>query len=327
MHNFLGKHTILEKQLIIPTLLANKLIFNDFNKRPLWKKLLFLSHIMSLLLLEILHIAYLFSKSIEITELATIEETITSTMEVGTTKENILFYLKDKFQALLRLCALLAYKKRYMNMFDIMQKKFWPTKEFSEKEERKNTKFSKTVNMFSHLNTITAFITMFVLLCLPFLRQIREFPFKMWLPGVNLHKSPLFEIITIWQWITNYWTVLFGILCYDYIFVMFSGAIIAQLKMLQKALEHHARINGNEVTKFLESRCGNLNGFKSHEEKSLALFKICLEHHMVITNFVEDIYSAYSLPLLAQFAGTFNALCFSGYILVSVELSTFIIFF
>lgn len=79
----LGKRVLLEKQLVVPTLLANKLIFNDFDRRPLWKKLLFYCHLISLLLLEILHVAYLFSKDVDIVEFATIEETITSTMEVN----------------------------------------------------------------------------------------------------------------------------------------------------------------------------------------------------------------------------------------------------
>lgn len=206
-----------------------------------------------------------------------------------------------------------------MKMLETMQKKFWSTRAFGAREEIENTKFSKTVNMFSHINTASAFVTMLVLLCLPFYRQVKEFPFKIWLPGVALHKSPLFEIITIWQWITNYWTVLFSILCYDYIFVMFSAAVIAQLKMLQKALKHVTKKNQDEIIAFLESRSVNVKKSKNHEERCLALLNVCIDHHVVLTNFLKDIYSTYSLPFLAQFAGTFNALCFSGYILVSVE--------
>lgn len=206
-----------------------------------------------------------------------------------------------------------------MRMFRTMQKEFWPTQAFGVKEETKNTKFSKTVNMFSHINTMSALVTMFVLLCLPFYRGAKEFPFKIWLPGIRLHDSPMFEIITIWQWVTNYWTVLPGIMCYDYIFVMFSGAVIAQLKMLQTALKHYTKLNNNEIIAFLEKRSGHVGNWKNHEERCLALLRVCIEHQVLLTNFLKEFYSTYSLPFLAQYAGSFNALCFSGYILVSVE--------
>lgn len=204
-------------------------------------------------------------------------------------------------------------------MLNTMQEKFWPTEAFGVHEEAQNTKFSKTVNMFSHINTGTAFVTMFVLLSLPFYRQVKEFPYKIWLPGLQLHESPLFEIITIWQWVTNYWTLLFSIICYDYVFIMFSASVIAQLKMLQKAIEKHGDVDYNKITSFLEKRCGKDAEWKNHEEKCLALFRVCTEHHVLLTNFIYELYSTYSLMFLAQFAGTFNALCFSGYILVSVE--------
>lgn len=208
-----------------------------------------------------------------------------------------------------------------MKMLDIMQNSFWPTHAFGQEAETENTRFSKTVNMFSHINTASAFATMLVLLCLPFYRRVKEFPFKIWLPGLSIHQTPFFEIITFWQWLTNYWTVLFSILCYDYIFVMFSAAAIAQLKMLQTAIRHLTKLNNyNKINSFLEGR-GNVDikYLKTHEEKCLALLKVCIGHHVVLTSFLKELYTTYSLPFLAQFAGTFNALCFSGYILVSVK--------
>lgn len=205
-------------------------------------------------------------------------------------------------------------------MLDVMQTKFWPTHSFGSKEETENTTFSKTINMFSHINTASAFVTMFVLLCLPFYRRVKEFPFKIWLPNDRLHETPFFELITIWQWITNYWTVLFSILCYDYIFVTFSAAAIAQLKMLQKALKSITNKDKDEIIRFLENRNTASNAkIKTHEDKCLEMLKVCVKHHVILTNFLNDVYTTYSLPFLAQFAGTFNALCFSGYILVSVE--------
>lgn len=218
----------------------------------------------------------------------------------------------------MRLLALLIYKNKYMELLRVMQEEFWPTDAFGIKAENEITKFSKIVNMFSHINTASAFVTMLVLLCLPFYRQVKEFPFKIWLPKFQIHESPLFELITVWQWITNYWTVLFSILCYDYIFIMFSAAVIAQLKMLQKALRNVTKINCDEIAIFLECHC-DVNNSKNYEDRCLQLLKVCIQHHAVLTKFLRELYTIYSLPFLAQFAGTFNALCFSGYILVSVE--------
>lgn len=220
----------------------------------------------------------------------------------------------------MRLFALIIFKNRYLEMFNIMTTRFWSTKTFGPEQEDRNTKFSRTVNMFSHINTVSAFATMFVLLALPFFRGVREFPFKIWWPGIPFHESPLFEIVLVWQWITNYWTTLFSIMCYDYIFVMFSTAAIAQLKMLQSALKSLAGKRRNEMVRFLENRCNSKSSsLLTDEERYLAMLKVCIEHHVVLTKFLNDLYTTYSLPFLAQFAGTFNALCFSGYILVSVE--------
>lgn len=196
---------------------------------------------------------------------------------------------------------------------------FWPTQAFGPKEEERNSKFSKTVNMFSHINTASAFVTMLVLLCLPFYRGVKEFPFKIWVPGVDIHESPFFEVITVWQWVTNYWTTLFSILCYDYIFVMFALSAICQLKMLQSALRNLTKKNNGEVFRFLKRRSGEVAGL-NEEDRALAMLKVCVKHHVVLTNFLNDIYTTYSLPFLAQFAATFNALCFSGYVLATVKI-------
>lgn len=78
----LGKHTQLEKQLINPTLIGNKILFNDLRKSSNINNILFILHGLNLCLLEILHTAYLFYTKVDIIEFATMEETITSTIEV-----------------------------------------------------------------------------------------------------------------------------------------------------------------------------------------------------------------------------------------------------
>lgn len=79
----LGKRTPLEKQLILPTILANKLIFNNLKTKSNLNNVLFILHGLNLCLLEVLHTAYLFHEKVDIIEFATMEETITSTVEVG----------------------------------------------------------------------------------------------------------------------------------------------------------------------------------------------------------------------------------------------------
>lgn len=78
---FTGKRTPLEEQLIIPTILSSKSI-SDLTK-PKLNKLGYSMHILTLTLLEIVHVAYLLKKQPDILEFATLEQTITAVMEVS----------------------------------------------------------------------------------------------------------------------------------------------------------------------------------------------------------------------------------------------------
>lgn len=182
----------------------------------------------------------------------------------------------------MRLAAIGIYRKKYQKMFWKMTYYFWPSDSFGKEMEINNTYFSKVYNMYSHINTISAFITMGVLLCLPVIHGIKQFPFKVWVPLVDPFEHPYFEIILVWQWITNYWTVLFSILCYDYIYVMFVNSIICQLKMLQEALKSIASTENSAIIMFLETKTGK-TVFRSENDRMLELLKVCIDHHKVLT--------------------------------------------
>lgn len=68
---------------MFPTIVANKMIFNDLRNKSTWNNVLLIFHGLNLCVLEIMHIAYLFNKRVDIIEFATMEETITSTIEVS----------------------------------------------------------------------------------------------------------------------------------------------------------------------------------------------------------------------------------------------------
>lgn len=184
---------------------------------------------------------------------------------------------------MLRMVALGVYRNKYEKMLKTMSQKFWTSNSLGDRFERSCTYFSKVMNMFSHINTASAFVTMAVLLCLPIIHRVKELPFKIWSPFVDVHAHPYFEIVIFWQWVTNYWSVLFVILCYDYIYVMFTTSSICQFKMLQVVLQRIGSNSqsGNDVFKFLERERGK-KIVGDEEEKCLELLKICIEHHDVI---------------------------------------------
>lgn len=165
-----------------------------------------------------------------------------------------------------------------------MSEGFWLSHAFGNDEEKKNTTFSKTANMFSHINTVLAFITMGLLLCLPGIRGVKELPFKIHVPFVDIYQYPYYQIALIWQWTTNYWTVLFSIMCYDYIFVMFSVSTICQLQMLQSAIQNVSESGDLTIRNFLAQHADyELHESKNAEARRLALLKVCVKHHSFIT--------------------------------------------
>lgn len=167
-----------------------------------------------------------------------------------------------------------------------MSESFWPSTAFGEKEETKNTKFSKTMNMFSHWNTIFAFFTMTAMLTLPFINGVKEFPFKIHVPFLNVHQNLYYELVLVWQWIVGFWTIIFGIMCYDYIFVTLTVSSICQLKMLQSALKGILSNADPEVTRFLERAAGvNWKSCKNSEERRLKLLNVCIEHHSFVSEY------------------------------------------
>lgn len=176
-------------------------------------------------------------------------------------------------------------------MFKTMSKNFWTSDSFGEKEEIKNTQFSKTMVMFSHWNTILAIITLVGLLMLPFVQGVREFPFKVYIPFLDVHEYPYFEIIMCWQWITGFWTVLCSIICYDYITVAFMTGSICQLKMLQCAIKSIGNNDNLQVETFLENAAAiNKRKYTNLEDKHLHLLSVCIKHHALLSKYEISFY-------------------------------------
>ncbi|XP_006610187.1 odorant receptor 13a-like [Apis dorsata] len=212
--------------------------------------------------------------------------------------------------ALIKICIILMYKGKFLNLIVYMQQNFWNVNyDYREKEILDDCR--KTCIFFISSVTTIGMCTVMSYLTTPVITQNgsneseRMFPFNIWI-NLPLTRTPYYEIIFFVQAVSLYYIGI-SYFCFDNIFCIMAVHLAGQFRILRYRLmtlcdtEHDIREKDSQSTLAKQM-------YKFYEQ-----FKKCVRYHQALIDYHQNLENVYTIITLGQVLVFSVLICLFGY--------------
>ncbi|XP_043793995.1 odorant receptor 13a-like [Apis laboriosa] len=207
---------------------------------------------------------------------------------------------------LAKICIILMYKKKFLNLIVYMQQNFWNLN-YDYREKKILDDCRKTCTFFISSVTTMAICAMICYLMIPFIVQNgkneseRMLPFNMWI-NLPVSKTPYYEIIFLIQAMCVYYVGI-STFCFDNIFCIMAIHLAGQFRILRY-----------RFTKLCDIEYENSQSILSKQmHKFYEKFKKCVQHHQTLIDFYQNLENVYTTITLEQVLVFSVLICLFGY--------------
>lgn len=179
------------------------------------------------------------------------------------------------------------YSDELKEVLRVISEEYWPADLAGPETEQSVLTNSWIVIAMMCTYLTTAFFSCWDFMATPLVFGRRELPLQSSFPFV-WDKSPLFEILYVWQFMSNSFIVVHSIATHDFFLNCLLANCITQLKLLKAVLRSIGNGNSKEFNKKLKQfGYSDRNvSTKTNEEEEFKLVIKCVQHHIKIVKYV-----------------------------------------
>lgn len=204
----------------------------------------------------------------------------------------------------------------YSNLYSLqtflitVQTKFWhPTiGKFELQNSMRNQVRLVKINMYLIYGIALSFATEFIGLAV--ISTERRLPFVSDLP-FDWTATPVYEILFIFQVLTNVLINITSILGHDFLFYALTINVICQFRLLKYVVR---RIGSKDAERMVVLVGGN-----TRQDIDAELLRRCVQHHTLLLKCCDDLEKIFSITVFVQYAASVLSLCVSAFLITMVS--------
>ncbi|XP_003249267.2 odorant receptor 13a [Apis mellifera] len=213
--------------------------------------------------------------------------------------------------ALIKICIILTYKGKFLNLIVYMQQNFWNV-DYDCQEKEILDDCRKTCIFFISSVTTIGMCTVMSYLTTPVITQSgsneseRMFPFNIWINLPITQRTPYYQIIFFVQGVSLYYIGI-SYFCFDNIFCIMAVHLAGQFRILRYRLM--TLCDTEPETREKDSR----STFAKQVYKFYEQFKKCVRYHQALIDYYQNLENVYTIITLGQVLVFSVLICLFGY--------------
>ncbi|XP_015834341.1 odorant receptor Or1 [Tribolium castaneum] len=215
------------------------------------------------------------------------------------------------FQAITKLTVLYIYNDKLRLILKSVWYEFWPSYTAGREINTKLETYNKIVIVSFLTILISGICFAFGFLSSPLISGERILPFETVYP-FDWTKSPYYEIIYVTEWMTNIAFILIGICGHDFLFMGLCSNVVGQFTLLRELFGYLGTKNVAQIIKKL--------GHDTNIEPNRQLLRICIIHHVRVTEICKEIAEIFSFSCFIQLLSSVTALCVGALIMTFADI-------